>query len=84
MADTLNDFYVDTIYSNPATRAHQTIAPFAKQIGLQILTEPDLREQKLGEESFEDFFGAVEACACYLLIRLFLKSPERNCVDRTR
>ena len=84
VADILSDFHVDTIYSSPATRAHQTIAPFAKRIGLQILIEPDLRERKLGEESFEDFFGAVEACACYLLIRLFLKSPERNCADRTR
>jgi len=61
VAYTLSDFHVDTIYSSPATRAHQTIAPFAKRIGLQILTEPDLRERKLGKESFEDIFGAVEA-----------------------
>ena len=60
VADILSDFHVDTIYSSPATRARQTIAPFAKRIGLKILIEPDLRERKLGEENFEDFFGAVE------------------------
>lgn len=61
VADTLAKYLVDIIYSSPATRAHQTITPFAEQLGLQIHIEPDLRERVLGEEIFEDFFGAVEA-----------------------
>ena len=61
VADALAEYPVDIIYSSPATRAHQTIAPFAGRLGLHIQDEPDLRERVLGEEKFEDFFGAVEA-----------------------
>lgn len=61
VADTLNEYPVDLIYSSPATRALQTITPFAERFNLQIHVEPDLRERKLGNEKFEDFFGAVEA-----------------------
>lgn len=60
LADTLAKYPVDVIYSSPATRALQTITPFAERIGLQIHVEPDLRERKLGNKNFEDFFGAVE------------------------
>ena len=61
LADTLAEYPVDLIYSSPATRARQTIVPFAERLGMQILVEPDLKERVLGEEKFEDFFGAVEA-----------------------
>ena len=61
VADTLSEYPVDTIYSSPATRARQTIAPFAEQLELQIYIELELRERKLGEGKFEDFFRAVEA-----------------------
>ena len=61
MADILVEYSVDIIYSSPSTRAFQTITPLAELLGIQIHIEPDLRERKLGEEKFEDFFGAVEA-----------------------
>ena len=61
VADILHEYPVNEIYSSPATRARQTITPFAERLGLQIHIEPDLRERQLGEEKFEDFFGAVEA-----------------------
>ena len=60
VADALEEYPVNTIYSSPATRARQTISPLAERLGLQIYIEPDLRERKLGVEKFEDFFGAVE------------------------
>lgn len=60
LADTLAKYPVDLICSSPAARARQTIAPFAERVGLQIHVEPDLRERKLGNKNFENFFGAVE------------------------
>ena len=56
VADILHEYPVNEIYSSPATRARQTITPFAERLGLQIHIEPDLRERQLGEEKFEDFF----------------------------
>ena len=61
VADILAKHPVDIIYSSPAPRALQTITPFAERLGIQIHFEPDLRERKLSEGKFEDFFGAVEA-----------------------
>jgi len=60
LADILANHPVDLIYSSPATRARQTIIPFAERAGLQIHVEPDLRERKLGNKNFENFFEAVE------------------------
>ena len=61
VADMLQAYPVDVIFSSPATRARQTIAPFAERHRMQVRIEPDLRERVLGQEKFEDFFGAVEA-----------------------
>lgn len=61
VGEILREYPVTIIYSSPATRARQTITPFAEQLGLQIHIEPDLRERVLGKEKFDDFFGAVEA-----------------------
>jgi len=60
VADTLHDDPIDVIYSSPAQRARQTITPLAERLGFAIQTEPDLRERKLGDEVFKDFFKAVE------------------------
>lgn len=60
VADILEGHPVDIIYTSPATRARQTISPFAERFGLKMQIEPGLRERKLGDENFEDFFGAVE------------------------
>lgn len=60
VAEILQGHPVDAIFSSPAKRAIQTISPFADQRGLPIQIEADLRERKLGEEMFADFFKAVE------------------------
>ena len=60
MADILFHHPVDKIYAGPAQRAYQTILPFAQRVGVNIKTEVNLRERKLGDEVFEDFFKAVE------------------------
>jgi 2,3-bisphosphoglycerate-dependent phosphoglycerate mutase len=56
----LREFPIDAIYSSPFRRARETIAPLAGQLSLSIHSEPDLRERKLGNETFENFFTAVE------------------------
>jgi 2,3-bisphosphoglycerate-dependent phosphoglycerate mutase len=61
VADVLQNYPVRAIYSSPERRAFQTISPLAEQLGIQIEIEAALRERKLGNEVFEDFFGAVEA-----------------------
>jgi len=60
VADTLRDYPIEVIYSSPAQRAYQTISPLAQQRSMPIKIEADLRERKLGDEVFEDFFGAVD------------------------
>lgn len=60
VSDILKDYPVRLIYSSPAQRAYQTISPFAEQLKLPICVDPDLRERKLGDKVFEDFFEAVE------------------------
>lgn len=60
VADILRKYPIGVIYSSPARRAFQTISPLAKHLGITIQIEQDLRERKLGEETFEDFFKAVE------------------------
>ena len=61
VANVLQDYPVRAIYSSPEQRAYQTISPLAQRLGVKIKIEADLRERKLGDEVFEDFFRAVEA-----------------------
>jgi 2,3-bisphosphoglycerate-dependent phosphoglycerate mutase len=61
VADVLRQFPVTAIYSSPARRARQTIAPLAAQLDLPIHTLPELRERQLSGGAVEDFFAAVEA-----------------------
>jgi 2,3-bisphosphoglycerate-dependent phosphoglycerate mutase len=56
----LSEYPISAIFSSPARRACQTITPLAEVLGLSINIEPDLRELKLGDGVFEDFFKAVE------------------------
>jgi 2,3-bisphosphoglycerate-dependent phosphoglycerate mutase len=56
----LSEYPISVIFSSPARRACQTITPLAEGLGLSINMEPDLRELKLGDGVFEDFFKAVE------------------------
>ncbi|MEM7337534.1 MAG: histidine phosphatase family protein [Actinomycetota bacterium] len=40
---------IDAIYVSSLTRTHQTAAPLARRLGLDLLVEPDLREVYLGD-----------------------------------
>jgi len=60
VANTLSEYPISAIYSSPALRAYQTIAPLAGRLGLSIHIEPALQERRLGKGVFEDFFKAVE------------------------
>jgi len=60
LAEILRGYPIRAIYSSPFRRAYQTISPLAERLGLSIQTELDLRERKLGDGAFEDFFKAVE------------------------
>lgn len=61
VADVLGEYPIRAIYSSPERRAYQTISPLAEKIGIKIKVEIDLRERKLGDEMFDDFFGAVKS-----------------------
>jgi 2,3-bisphosphoglycerate-dependent phosphoglycerate mutase len=60
VANILYEYPIRAIFSSPARRACQTITPLAEWLGLSILMEPDLKERRLGDEVFENFFKAVE------------------------
>lgn len=61
LADVLEEYPIDAVYTSPYTRARQTVEPLAARLGLPLLTEPDLRERNLGERTFEDHLQAVAA-----------------------
>jgi 2,3-bisphosphoglycerate-dependent phosphoglycerate mutase len=61
VTEVLASFPIDGIYSSPARRARETVAPLAERLGLPILIEPDLRERQLGDGPVTDFEQAVEA-----------------------
>jgi len=60
VADVLQTYPVNAIYSSPARRAYQTISPLTERTGIEIKIEADLQERKLGSKVFEDFLGTVE------------------------
>ncbi len=61
VAEVLAAFPIGGIYSGPARRARETVAPLAERLGLPILLEPDLRERRLGDGPVTGFEQAVEA-----------------------
>jgi len=61
VAEVLAAFPIDGIYSSPARRARETVAPLAERLGLPIRVEPDLRERQLGSGPVTGFEQAVEA-----------------------
>lgn len=61
LAKLLGGYPIIRIYSSPATRALQTVAPLASKLGVGIQLEPALLERRLGSESDgADFFSMVE------------------------
>jgi 2,3-bisphosphoglycerate-dependent phosphoglycerate mutase len=59
VADILQKYPIDSIYSSPFRRAHQTIIPLAIRLSLQVHIMLDLCERRLGNTSTEDFFKSV-------------------------
>ena len=53
---------ISAIYSSPARRAQQTVAPLAQRLVLPILIEVDLRERVLSAAPVDDFMTAIRAC----------------------
>jgi 2,3-bisphosphoglycerate-dependent phosphoglycerate mutase len=61
LADLMEGYPIDTIFTSPYTRARQTVEPLAERLGSPLSTELDLRERDLGDGPFEDFLQAVAA-----------------------
>jgi 2,3-bisphosphoglycerate-dependent phosphoglycerate mutase len=61
LADFMEGYPIDAIFTSPYTRARQTVEPLTERLGLALSTEPDLRERDLGDGPFEDFLQAVAA-----------------------
>jgi 2,3-bisphosphoglycerate-dependent phosphoglycerate mutase len=61
VADVLGGFPITAIYSSPARRARETVAPLAARLGLPICIVPDLCERKLCDGAVDGFFAAVRA-----------------------
>ena len=49
VADCLQNYPVDFLFSSPYLRARQTVQPLAERLGLTVQIESDLRERLLGE-----------------------------------
>src|SRR6185369_3875548 len=55
LAEALRAEPVDAIYSSPFPIARETVEPLARRLELLIREEVDLRERRLGGDSFDDF-----------------------------
>jgi 2,3-bisphosphoglycerate-dependent phosphoglycerate mutase len=57
VTEVLRSFPISRIFSSPSARAQQSVTPLAKQLGIVIQPEADLRERNLGnwvKGGFED------------------------------
>jgi 2,3-bisphosphoglycerate-dependent phosphoglycerate mutase len=52
---------ITALYSSPACRARQTIAPLAARLGLPLHVVPELYERRLSGGRVDDFLEAVRA-----------------------
>ena len=61
VANLLGRYPITHIYSSPAKRALQTVAPLSERLDLRVHIEHGLHERELGEvEAGIDFFSAVQ------------------------
>jgi len=58
LSELLLSLGIERLVSSPFTRCLQTIGPFAKRVGLQVVVCDDLRERNLGI-GISDDFGAI-------------------------
>jgi 2,3-bisphosphoglycerate-dependent phosphoglycerate mutase len=56
----LQSLEIDYIFSSPYPRAIDTVRPFAKQSGLEVIQVDDLREKKLRETPLDDFWDVMK------------------------
>ena len=73
LADRLVHERVDAIYVTSLQRTHQTAAPLAERLGLDLTEVPDLREVFLG-----DWEGGRSACAPPKAIPCSARSGSRS------
>ncbi|MEZ5594987.1 MAG: histidine phosphatase family protein [Pseudomonadales bacterium] len=55
LADQLEDFGIEHIYSSPFPRAIATVHPLATRLGFEPVRLPDLRERKLSDRQLPDW-----------------------------
>jgi 2,3-bisphosphoglycerate-dependent phosphoglycerate mutase len=61
VAQVLQNYPIEAIYSSPYRRARETVAPLAARLKLSVYVEPLLQERRLGATPGMDFLEAVEA-----------------------
>jgi 2,3-bisphosphoglycerate-dependent phosphoglycerate mutase len=61
VADLLQSYPIEAIYTSPFRRARETIAPLATRIALPVFTDPLLQERRLGASPGMGLLEAVEA-----------------------
>ena len=59
VADILEKYSIDAIYSSPMNRAYETILPLSKRLNIPVLTEPNLRERIIGVSPSDDFNESI-------------------------
>jgi 2,3-bisphosphoglycerate-dependent phosphoglycerate mutase len=60
VADILQNYSIDAIYSSPLKRAYETILPLSKRLNIPVFTENNLRERIIGVSPSNDFNKSVE------------------------
>jgi 2,3-bisphosphoglycerate-dependent phosphoglycerate mutase len=55
LAEELEPFQVNAVYSSPYPRSVETVAPTARRRGLEVQLLPDLRERRLSEAPLDDW-----------------------------
>ena len=60
VADILQNYSINAIYSSPLNRASETIFPLSKRLNIPVFTEPDLRQRIFGVSPSNDFLTSVE------------------------
>jgi broad specificity phosphatase PhoE len=59
VADVLDSYPIDIIYSSPYTRAIQTIQPLAERLHLPVKIDQRLVERKICDQPIEDFMSSI-------------------------